>query len=202
VAPPFPDEAKGLKLGRPGIRRAERVARAFRLASSHEAAGRFVYCSPKLASRWFGKGRRLERGELMDLDRSGALNVVAGNPTTRMPHGFAAGFLQNRLPFTTFGNRRVARQPIWRAMPARLGCLRLGVARNRRLDGTFSALGLDLIVQILNCNPVLLTGFFGMNFNWLTASIASGEAFLILGVLLPLLGIVWLWRRDVIRFRL
>jgi len=45
-----------------------------------------------------------------------------------------------------------------------------------------------------------------MNFNWLTASIASGEAFLILGVLLPLLAVVftitWLWHRDIIRFHL
>ena len=44
-----------------------------------------------------------------------------------------------------------------------------------------------------------------MNFNWLTASIASGQAFLILGVVLPLLAvgltIAWLWHRDIIRFR-
>jgi hypothetical protein len=37
-------------------------------------------------------------------------------------------------------------------------------------------------------------------------SIAGGEAFLILGVLLPLLSVVltiaWLWHRDIIRFRL
>jgi hypothetical protein len=30
---------------------------------------------------------------LMNLDRSGALNVLAGNPTTRMPRGLAGGFL-------------------------------------------------------------------------------------------------------------
>ena len=45
-----------------------------------------------------------------------------------------------------------------------------------------------------------------MNFRWMTERIASGEAFLILGVLLPLLSVVltiaWLWHRDIIRFRL
>src|SRR5215472_10467860 len=90
----------------------------------------------------------------MGLDRRSALNILAGNPTTQMPCGLAAGFLENRLPFTTFGDRRSARQPIWRAMPARLRRLRLGVARNRRSDGTFGALGLDIILQIVNCNSV------------------------------------------------
>src|SRR5215472_17426182 len=71
-----------------------------------------------------------------------------------MPHGLAAGFLENRLPFTTFGDRRAAHQPIWRAMPVPLGCLHLDVERNRRSNGTFNALGLDLIVQIVNCNSV------------------------------------------------
>src|SRR5215475_543610 len=107
-----------------------------------------------LRSRWFGNGLGLDCGKLMDLDRSGALNVLAGNPTTQMPRGLAAGFLENRLPFTTFGDRRSARQPIWRAMPARLRCLRLGVARNSRSDGTFGALGLDIVLQIVNCNSV------------------------------------------------
>ena len=62
------------------------------------------------------------------------------------------------------------------------------------------------LVSLIFLPVTALTGFFGMNFNWLIASIASGEAFLILGVLLPLLGVVltiaWLWRRDIIRFRL
>ena len=66
---------------------------AFRLASPHGAAVQFVYCSPKPASRRFGNGRGLECGKLLDLDRSGALNVVAGNPTTQMPHRLGAGFL-------------------------------------------------------------------------------------------------------------
>jgi hypothetical protein len=47
----------------------------------------------KCALRWFGNGLGVERGKLMDLDRSGALNVVGGNPTTQRPRGLAAGFL-------------------------------------------------------------------------------------------------------------
>ena len=62
------------------------------------------------------------------------------------------------------------------------------------------------LVSLIFLPVTALTGFFGMNFNWLIASIASGEAFLILGVLLPLLSVVltiaWLLHRDIIRFRL
>jgi len=62
------------------------------------------------------------------------------------------------------------------------------------------------LVSLIFLPVTALTGFFGMNFNWLIASIAGGEAFLILGVLLPLLSVVltiaWLWHRDIIRFRL
>ena len=54
------------------------------------------------------------------------------------------------------------------------------------------------LVSLIFLPVTALTGFFGMNFDWLTASVASGEAFLILGVLLPVLGIVltivWLRR--------
>jgi Mg2+ and Co2+ transporter CorA len=54
------------------------------------------------------------------------------------------------------------------------------------------------LVSLIFLPVTALTGFFGMNFDWLTRSIASGDAFLILGVLLPLLGVVltiaWLWR--------
>ena len=61
------------------------------------------------------------------------------------------------------------------------------------------------LVSLIFLPVTALTGFFGMNFNWLTASIASGQAFLILGVVLPLLAvgltIAWLWHRDIIRFR-
>jgi len=62
------------------------------------------------------------------------------------------------------------------------------------------------LVSLIFLPVTALTGFFGMNFNWLTTSIASGEAFLILGVLLPLLcvalTIAWLWHRGIIHFRL
>jgi len=62
------------------------------------------------------------------------------------------------------------------------------------------------LVSLIFLPVTALTGFFGMNFNWLIASIASGEAFIILGVLLPLLSVVltiaWLWHRDIIRFHL
>jgi Mg2+ and Co2+ transporter CorA len=62
------------------------------------------------------------------------------------------------------------------------------------------------LVSLIFLPVTALTGFFGMNFNWLIASIASGEAFIILGVLLPLLSVVltiaWLWYRDIIHFRL
>ena len=62
------------------------------------------------------------------------------------------------------------------------------------------------LVSLIFLPVTALTGFFGMNFNWLTASIGSGQAFLILGVVLPLLAvgltIAWLWHRDITRFRL
>jgi hypothetical protein len=55
--------------------------------------GADLYCSPKAASGSFGNGLGLECGKLMDLDRNGALNVVARNPTTQMPRGPSCGFL-------------------------------------------------------------------------------------------------------------
>ena len=62
------------------------------------------------------------------------------------------------------------------------------------------------LVSLIFLPVTALTGFFGMNFNWLIASIASSEAFIFLGVLLPLLSVVltiaWLWHRNIIRFRL
>ena|SRR5215471_2733601 len=108
--------------------------------------GTDLYCS-----RWFSNGLGPDCGKLMDLDRSGALNILAGSPTTQMPWWTCCRFF--RKP-PAIHDLRAVRQPIWRAMPARLRCLRLGVARNRRSDGTFGALGLDIILQIVNCNSV------------------------------------------------
>jgi Mg2+ and Co2+ transporter CorA len=49
-----------------------------------------------------------------------------------------------------------------------------------------------------------LSGFFGMNFNWMINHIDSGAAFLSLGVLLPaasvLLSIVWFRHHGLIQF--
>src|SRR5215471_7343936 len=51
-----------------------------------------LYCS-----RWFGNGLGTDSGELMDLDRGGALEILAGNPTIQMPCGLAARF-SSKLP--------------------------------------------------------------------------------------------------------
>ena len=49
-----------------------------------------------------------------------------------------------------------------------------------------------------------VTGFFGMNFDWLNHQLDSREAFWTLGVALPGLGVLgttlWLWRRGLVRF--
>jgi Mg2+ and Co2+ transporter CorA len=77
---------------------------------------------------------------------------------------------------------------------------------SRRQAGAADFVSRLTLVSLIFLPVTALTGFFGMNFNWLIASIASGEAFVILGVLLPLLSVVltiaWLWHRDIIRFRL
>jgi hypothetical protein len=48
-----------------------------------------------------------------------------------------------------------------------------------------------------------VTGFFGMNFGWMTAALRSEAAFLTLGVLLPalmvLLTVAWFIRRGFIQ---
>lgn len=62
------------------------------------------------------------------------------------------------------------------------------------------------LVSLLFLPVTALTGFFGMNFDWLNRSITSGESFLILGVILPalcvILTIAWLMRQGLLRFRL
>ncbi len=51
-----------------------------------------------------------------------------------------------------------------------------------------------------------LTGFFGMNFEWLNQRIASEGSFFLFGLLLPALGmiltVVWLARRGLMRLDL
>jgi hypothetical protein len=51
-----------------------------------------------------------------------------------------------------------------------------------------------------------LTGFFGMNFDWMNKALDSAAAFFILGVFLPILCVLatvgWLIQRGLIQFRL
>jgi Mg2+ and Co2+ transporter CorA len=62
------------------------------------------------------------------------------------------------------------------------------------------------IVSLIFLPVTALTGFFGMNFQWLNQAIASKESFFILGLLLPALGmiltVVWLVRRGLMRLDL
>jgi Mg2+ and Co2+ transporter CorA len=62
------------------------------------------------------------------------------------------------------------------------------------------------IVSLIFLPVTALTGFFGMNFQWLVQAIASKDSFFILGLLLPALGmiltVVWLARRGLMRLDL
>jgi hypothetical protein len=62
------------------------------------------------------------------------------------------------------------------------------------------------LVSLVFLPVTALSGFFGMNFNWMIDHIASAEAFLILGLLLPALSvaisIIWFLQRGLIQFHL
>ena len=62
------------------------------------------------------------------------------------------------------------------------------------------------LVSLVFLPVTALSGFFGMNFNWMIDHIASAEAFVILGVLLPalsvLISIAWFLQRGLIRVHL
>jgi Mg2+ and Co2+ transporter CorA len=62
------------------------------------------------------------------------------------------------------------------------------------------------LVSLIFLPVTALTGFFGMNFDWMVRSLSGGEAFFVLGILLPALCVgltfAWLVRRKLVRFRL
>ena len=62
------------------------------------------------------------------------------------------------------------------------------------------------IVSMIFLPVTALTGFFGMNFAWLNQAIAGEAPFFLLGLLLPVLGmiltVVWLARRGLLRLDL
>jgi hypothetical protein len=62
------------------------------------------------------------------------------------------------------------------------------------------------LVSLIFLPVTALSGFFGMNFNWMIGHIDSGVAFLALGVFLPLvsvlLSILWFRHRGLIQLNL
>jgi Mg2+ and Co2+ transporter CorA len=61
------------------------------------------------------------------------------------------------------------------------------------------------LVSLIFLPVTALSGFFGMNFNWMTKHLGSEQAFLMFGVALPILSailsIAWFRHRGLIRFR-
>jgi Mg2+ and Co2+ transporter CorA len=61
------------------------------------------------------------------------------------------------------------------------------------------------LVSLIFLPVTALTGFFGMNFNWMIDAIGSPSAFFILGVALPILSVMltmaWLVHRGIMRLR-
>lgn len=59
------------------------------------------------------------------------------------------------------------------------------------------------LVSMIFLPVTAVTGFFGMNFEWMNRAIASLGAFVVLGVLMPalsvMLTIAWLWRKGLLR---
>jgi Mg2+ and Co2+ transporter CorA len=62
------------------------------------------------------------------------------------------------------------------------------------------------LVSLIFLPVTALTGFFGMNFDWMNRAITSRESFVFLGVLMPALSVLvtvaWLWRKGLVRFGL
>jgi Mg2+ and Co2+ transporter CorA len=61
------------------------------------------------------------------------------------------------------------------------------------------------LVSLIFLPVTALSGFFGMNFNWMISHLGSGESFLVLGILLPIVSVVlsiaWFRHRGLIYFK-
>jgi Mg2+ and Co2+ transporter CorA len=62
------------------------------------------------------------------------------------------------------------------------------------------------LVSLIFLPVTALTGFFGMNFGWMIKALASADAFITLGVLLPVLSVImsiaWFMHRGLIQLKL
>ncbi len=59
------------------------------------------------------------------------------------------------------------------------------------------------LVSLIFLPLTAISGFFGMNFNWMINRIESSEAFLVFGIVLPALSVmisfIWIWHRGLIQ---